>query len=188
MTQVRLTATQTYPVFRESIDFFSVVEGKLSVTLKRHRNIEPSDKIIEMRELTIGPGDCLDSVRVTELCGSYHYVTKITCITRSCKLFSLSNRLIQKVSTTPHLLSIKDRVVEVSPPMEGQSEKFQAAFLALFRLEILTKGTILAKEGSEQSRVFIVIDGDVTCFKKLYPLESNDCPERDDEHVAICQN
>lgn len=58
----------------------------------------------------------------------------------------------------------------------------------MFKMDIHPRGTILAVEKSDHNRAFLVIKGDVSCFKKLFSLESKDCEERNMELQAIHQN
>ena len=62
--------------------------------------------------------------------------------------------------------------------MEESASKAIQSFLNLFRMDIYTKGSILALENTMQNKAFIVVKGDVFCYKKLFSLESHDCIER----------
>ena len=57
----------------------------------------------------------------------------------------------------------------------------------MFSLEFPRAGTVLAKEGMPQHYSFILLDGEIKGFKKLFKLESQDNEERDKEHEGILQ-
>ena len=121
------------------------------------------------------------------MCGTTHEIKSILCMTRSCKLAILKHDLFHDLVNAKYLKEdfLTSKILEVSPPMETQSKKLIRSFLNMFRMDIHPKGTILALEKSDHNRAFLVVKGDVACFKKLYSLQSKDCEERNLELKAI---
>ena len=52
--------------------------------------------------------------------------------------------------------------------MEFETVSGHSKFLSMFRFDQLAKGSILALEKTSCNRSFIVVKGEVGCYKKLY--------------------
>ena len=78
-----------------------------------------------------------------------------------------------------------EAIRDLNPSMQKQSDKAKEIFLKMFTLDIVKKGKILTLENKLQQKAFIVLDGKVMIYKKLYKMESNNCEARDKERAAL---
>ena len=83
---IKLNKDQKFPLRdSSSIDLIYVLEGKLSVSLRKLQSEEENNEP-DLKEVSIGYKEYFDFDKKNQLCRQTHELAGIYCVTRSCKL------------------------------------------------------------------------------------------------------
>lgn len=63
--------------------------------------------------------------------------------------------------------------------MAYRSEKVAEQFLKAFNLDIFSKGKVLTIEKTAPEKAYIILKGDVLCYKKLFRLPGSNNEAKD---------
>jgi hypothetical protein len=86
----------------------------------------------------------------------------------------VDNYSFEKIKNNPGLLAVNlhSAIYKISPPMDLRSDKACQQFLKIFNFNFYRKGKVLQIEKTTAQRAYIIIEGDVMTYKKLYRLLS----------------